>query len=228
MKYALILTHNRPELLQNCVSSIGPQVDRVIVIDNASEPPVQLEDPSFNYRREFVVFLTSVPDQPPNLAKFWNIGIDIVNRHQDVRPESEPQHIAFLCDDTVVPPGWFNAVTEAMTAHGAAAGCSNPWDGGHGEIVKTAPDSDITYRMPGWAWILDTSKGLRADERLHWWWCDTDMDWKARRAGGMVMISGYPVHNIHPNEYTVRNPELSEQAGKDGQTFQEIWGWRPW
>ncbi len=218
----MILTHDRPELLLNCVASIGSQVDRVIVIDNASEPPVTLYGLT-RARGSYSVSLVRVEDQPPNLSVLWNIGIDLVNQHQ-----GSPHQIAFLCDDTAIPPGWFEAVTEAMAATGAAAGSSSPWGGAHTPILKQHPDSDITYRMPGWAFILDASKGLRADERLHWWWCDTDMDWKARKAGGMVLISGYPVHNIHPNDYTNRNPELAEQAGRDGETFQQIWGWRPW
>lgn len=224
MRFAVILTHDRPDLLQNCVSSIGPQVDRVIVIDNASEPQVQLTDFSSDHSRDFVITLMRVEDQPPNLSMLWNRGIDwIMSTH----PEP-PVLIAFLCDDTAIPPEWFQAVSGAMALTGAAAGCSNPWGGHGGPILKTSPDSDIMGRMPGWAFILDGSKGLRADERLHWWWTDTDMDWKARAAGGMVMISGFPVHNIHPNQYTVSRPELSEQAGKDGETFVDIWGWRPW
>lgn len=224
MRFAVILTHNRPELLLNCVNSIGPQVDTVIVIDNASDPPVALHELDSETSRSFTVTVVQVPDQPPNLSKLWNTAIDIAGH----RVFSGPFHIAFLCDDTAVPPGWFGAVASAMTVTGAAAGCSNPWGGNHEPILKKEPDSDIANRMPGWAFILDGSKQLRADERLHWWWCDTDLDWRARKAGGMVMISGYPVHNIHPNEYTVRYPELADQAGRDGEMFQQIHGWRPW
>ncbi len=224
MKVAVILTHNRPELLENCFNSIAPQVDRVIILDNASDPPVTLHHLTLK-PQSYVVTLLNIATQPPNISKMWNTAIDLASKMHLSEPDS-PFHIAFLCDDTVAPPGWFAAVTEAMTTHGAAAGCSSPW--GDGEVLKTAPDADITYRMTGWAFILDGSKGLRAEERLPWWWGDTDMDWKARKAGGMVMISGYPVHNIHPNQYTASRPELSEQAGQDGLTFQEIWGWRPW
>ncbi len=36
---AVILTHNRPELLAACVGAIRGQVDTVLVVDNASAPP---------------------------------------------------------------------------------------------------------------------------------------------------------------------------------------------
>ncbi len=218
-RFAVILTHNRPELLQECVAAITPQVDVVIVIDNASDPPVDettLPD----------IVLMPVAEQPPNLARMWNLGIDMsilmaLNDDPDL-------YIAFLCDDAIAPSGWFAAVTEAMAATGAAAGCSNPWGNAHPPQLKTAPDSDLMGRMVGWAFVLDASKGLRADERLRWWWQDTMIDWAARGAGGMVMIGGYPVPNRLPNDFTCNVPGLGEQAARDGDMFAQIHGSRPW
>lgn len=209
---AVILTHNRPQLLAECVASIRPQVDVVLVVDNASDPPV----PTGRYG------LMHVPDQPPNLSRLWNLALD---RLAEI---AEPRYVAFLCDDTTAPDGWFAAVTQAMTTTGAAAGCSNPWGHDHPPRVKTAPDNDIMGRMPGWAFVLDTTHHLRADEQLRWWWCDTDLDWQARKAGGMVMVGGYPVPNHRPGEYTNTVPGLGEQAGRDGEAFGAKWGQRPW
>ncbi|MGH9892234.1 MAG: glycosyltransferase, partial [bacterium] len=42
---AVVLTHNAPESLKRCLSSIGAQTrlpEAVLVVDNASEPPVAL------------------------------------------------------------------------------------------------------------------------------------------------------------------------------------------
>lgn len=228
-RYAIILTHNRPELLSECVAAIAPQVDRVLVIDNASDPPV---DPSMDAFSSGKVQVHYVPDQPPNLAMLWNIGFGIVEfdfQRANLRGD-EPGlwPVAVLCDDSIVPDGWFAAVTDAMAATGAAAGCSNPWGRDHPPQLKTAPDADIIGRMPGWAFILDGTKGLRADESMHWWFFDSDLDWQARQAGGMVMIGGYPVPNRLPNDYTNRKPELAEQAGRDAAAFEAKHGWRPW
>lgn len=209
---AVILTHNRPQLLADCITAIRGQVDVVLVVDNASDPPVATGRYS----------LLQIPDQPPNLSRLWNLALDRLAEIAD------PRYVAFLCDDTTTPDGWFTAVTQAMTATGAAAGCSNPWGHNHPPRVKTEPDSDIMGRMPGWAFVLDTSHQLRADESMQWWWCDTDLDWQARHAGGLVMVGGYPVPNHRPGEYTNTIPGLGEQAGRDGETFAAKWGQRPW
>lgn len=230
-RYALVLTHNRPELLAECVAAIGPQVDVVLVIDNASNPPV--DHATLPASPEHPVVVMAVPDQPPNLARMWNLGIDVLTKMHDAKMHHDgadpgPWWIAFLCDDAIVPAGWFQAVVDGMTATGAAAGCSNPWGTPHPPQLKTAPDSDLMGRMVGWAFILDATKNLRADETMHWWWLDTDADWQARAAGGMVMIGGFPVPNRLPNDYTNSRPELGQQAGCDREAFQARWGWVPW
>lgn len=222
-RYAIILTHNRPEMLRDCVAAVRPQVDSVLIIDNASDPPVEAADLGLDGVNGAVL---AIPMQPPNLAFLWNRGLDLITVCPDQAGSS--WWVAVLCDDSVVPEGWFQAVTEAMAATGAAAGCSNPWGRDHPPQVKTAPDADIVGRMPGWAFILDGTKGLRADESMHWWWLDSDLDWQARKAGGMVMIGGYPVPNRLPNDYTNRKPELAEQAGRDAAAFEAKHGWRPW
>lgn len=222
-RFAVILTHNRPQLLVDCVAAIHTQVDMTLVIDNASDPPVDrgtLPAASAGH----AVAVRYVPDQPPNLAKLWNLGLDVAAN----MAVGDPWWVAVLCDDAIVPPGWVDAVTAAMEQTGAAAGCSNPWGHDHPPQVKTEPDSDIMGRMPGWAFILNGTKGLRADETMHWWWLDGTLDWAARGAGGMVMIGGYPVPNVQPNHYTNTKPELAEQAGRDREAFIARWGWAPW
>lgn len=212
MDVAIILTHNRPELLRECVNAVATQVDEVIVIDNASQPAVTSKNMPRNVR------IAGDWRQPPNLSRLWNVGIDLAATHS-------PQHIAFLCDDAIVPDGWVAAVTRAMDETGAAAGCSNPDErADHPPRLKTEHDRDLMGRMPGWAFILDASKNIRADERLFWWWCDTAIDWIARHRGGMVMISGYPVPNVRPNDFTATVPGLHDQAGQDGLVFAALYG----
>lgn len=223
MTAAVILTHNRPELLVDCVAAIGPQVDLVLVVDNASDPPV--DHRALPASPEHPVLVVQVPDQPPNLARFWNMALDILLKWPG---SGDPRNVAFLCDDTTVPDGWMTAVVAAMVETGAAAGCSNPSGHPHPPQVKHEPDSDLMGRMVGWAFVLDTTKGLRADESMHWWWFDTDLDWQARKAGGMVMIGGYAVPNHRYCEYTNTVPGLAERAGQDQQAFAAKWGRVPW
>jgi hypothetical protein len=218
-RFALIPTRNRHEDLVNTVIDISDQVDLVFIIDNGSEPPVHEYDLGVD-PMQVVVIRDS--EQPPNLSRLWNLGLD------QIAMTSAPSHkVAILNDDTRIPPGWFDAVAEAMDRTGAAAGCSSPWEGRlTQELLKVTPDTDLMNRMVGWAFMLRGDAWVRADEKLRWWWGDTDMDWKARGLGGTVIIPTHRVDNLYPNASTTG--VLAEQAGRDRGTFQEIWGWNPW
>jgi glycosyl transferase family 2 len=220
-RFALIPTRNRHADLLNAVDDIQPQVDRIYIIDNGSEPPVHEFLCGEGYPLDRLVVIRD-SEQPPNLSRLWNMGLNQISLIAD------PDHkVAVLNDDTRIPPGWFDAVTEAMDRTGAAAGCSSPWNGRlTQEILKTVPDSDVVNRMVGWAFILRGSAKIRAFEALRWWWGDTDMDWQARARGGMVIIPSHRVDNLYPNASTTG--VLAEQAGRDRETFKKIYGWNPW
>lgn len=220
-RYAIILTHDRPKLLADCVAAIRLQADLTIVIDNASDPPVTREDFSFEGNAVAVV---QDPEQPPNLSALWNKGFALVDRLN----HSPRWDIAVLCDDVTVPDGWFDAVSGCMRDHGAAAGSTHQWREVAQPILKRSPDRDLQNRMCGWAFILAGEKGIRADEDLSWWWGDTAVDWMARANGGMVICPGPVAHNIHPNDWTSKIPELNNQSGADGETFTRKYGGRPW
>lgn len=220
-RFALILGHNRPTEIQDVIDDIKDQVSYILVIDNASQPPLHtvLEKPTGTP----LTFLRDMT-QPANLPRLWNIGFEQIRM---LAEDPMDWKIAVLTDDVRIPEGWFKAVSEAMDRNGAVAGCSSPF---HShlvqEIVKLHPDTDITNRMFGPAFIIQGSAGLEADERLKWWWNDTDLDWQARLAGGMVVIPTHPVLNRYPNESSVG--VNAEQAGRDRQTFLEKWGFNPW
>jgi hypothetical protein len=222
-RFAIILTHNRPELLRQTWEAIGPQVDMVIIIDNASDPPV---DATSLHASSWKTAVIQIPDQPPNISRMWNQGIDALMALVEPREEAR---IAILCDDAPPPAGWFDAVTAAMAETGAVVGCSAPEGFTFGGMrVKTEPDSKLMERMPGWAWILDPVSPVRPDESMLLWWADTSVDWDARKAGGMVMIGSHPVPNILPSGFMATHPELIAQAGQDGLAFAAKWGFRPW
>ncbi len=228
-RFAVITAHNRPEMLAATVAAIGPQVDAVIIVDNASCPPVRADQLAGD--RTWVTLILPVDEQPPNLSRNWNVGIRAAVQTHEAATLSGQPYVAVLGDDTIPPPGWFARVTEAMASTGAVVGCSNPWGGLHPPRVKTQPDRNLGERMPGWAWILDPLSPVRPDERLRWWWGDTDVDWQGRLAGGMVMVSGAPVANVEPDHWIRVRPELAAQARLDGATFGEKWsayGGCPW
>ena len=220
-RYAIVLTHNRPKLLADCVEAIRAQADVTVVIDNASDPPVARED--FPGEGN-VLAIVRDEQQPPNLSVLWNRGFELVGRLN----HSPQWDIAVLCDDVTVPEGWYDAVSGCMRDHGAAAGSTHQWREISQPILKLLPDNDLHNRMCGWAYVVAGEKTLRADEDLKWWWCDTDMDWGARTQGGMIICPGPVAYNIQPNDFTNREPTLAHQAGVDRQTFARKHGGSPW
>jgi glycosyltransferase involved in cell wall biosynthesis len=214
---ALILAHGRQELLDQTIAAIKPQVDTVMVIDNASDPKLTVPKG---------VGSMYLPEQPPVLSRFWNIGLEWFVRWYASQDRCQDYDVAVMCDDAIAPPGWFAAVVEAMRETGAVAGSSSPWS--QPRIMKYDMDGDIRNRMCSWAFIVDGASKVRADESMSWWWFDSDFDIALRRNGGTVLIGTHPVPNQQPNYYTVMKPELGEQAGRDRATFVMKHGTAPW
>jgi GT2 family glycosyltransferase len=216
---ALIPTRNRPGDLADCVKAIGSQVDKVIVVDNRSDPPVRPEDHGDN------VWVLYCPDDPPNISRLWNAGLQVAASYTN----GEPHSVAVLNDDCVVPAGWFEAVDCAMRGFGAVAGSSDP----HGQLgellIHHQPGPvDLRWRLCGYAFVLAGEVGLRADESLAWFYGDDDLDWRARQAGGVVIVPGFPVEHRWPNAQTNARPELVAQTGRDRARFAAKWGRTPW
>lgn len=220
-RYAIILTHNRPELLDRCLEAIAPQVDITIIIDNASDPPA---DPSGMYG----CVIIRDDEQPPNLSRLWNVGLKAVLMFIDFPSGPQTWDVAFLCDDAIVHPGWFSDVSTCIRNHDAVIGSTHHVTPVSQPILKTEPDHDVWNRMCPWAFIMRGERGFEADEDLKWWWGDTFMDFTGRKAGGMVIAPGPVVPNEKMGEFTNIYSHLGEQAGKDGETFAAKYGGRPW
>lgn len=216
IRYAVILTHNRPALLEQAVEAIAYQATTVTVVDNASDPPT-----SRNWRAHNVE-IVHVPDQPPNLAAMWNEQLDrIAERHQPGRRYT--WDVALICDDVAVPPGWFSTVSNAMREHGAAAGSTHSYHPISVPYLLTELTNG-TDRMCPWAFVLRGELGLRADETMHWFYCDTDLDWQARVNGGTLIAPGPVAVNARVGDFTGSKPELAAQAEVDKATFRAKWG----
>lgn len=219
-RFAIILTHNRPDLLHDAYAAVEAQGAWPVVIDNASDPPLYILYSSCHTK-------IRVEDQPPNLSRLWNVGLATVTQlahewHLDL------WDVAFLCDDAVIPHGWFDKVSGCMRAHEAMAASTHCAVPVAAPILKTEPDHDIWNRMCPWAFMIRGERAFAADEDLQWWWGDTHMDFTARKLGGMVIAPGPVVRNERTNEFTNTVPGLAEQAGRDGEVFAAKWGGRPW
>lgn len=211
--WAVIPTRDRENLLYRCLDAVGPQVDGVVVINNADEPL----DLGGN------VDVINRPEWPPNLSAMWNRGLDHVADHV-VSPE---WNVAVVNDDCEVPADWAESLATALVETGAALAYTDRL-GRPERVLYTSPLTTPHESMTGWAFMLRGGLGYRFDETLRWWWGDSAADAWARRHGGTVAAPGqHPVHHC-PNGHTVAHPELTEQASRDRLRFAEVWGSAPW
>lgn len=231
--YAVIPTHNRPEELAALLDSIPADV-YVLVIDNASEPKTQFSLPlRFLGRR---IQVTRDEEQPPNLSRLWNIGLDWANlleQEQQRMPHNMLQDyaVAILNDDVVLPPRLLHHLADELTYHDVDIACPGT-TGLQCYVNKGDPFPGVGLRLTGWCFVVRGSSGLRADESLRWWCGDDDLQAQAVENGrGTVAIKLNPdmaagLRHKHPDQSTTG--VLAEQTHKDMATFVAKWGQRPW
>lgn len=199
-KYAVIPSYGR-SCFYECMEAIQPQVDHTFVVGH-------------NFVPEGLSNYTLIPYEVevPNISTMWNLGI---------RSVEEPSLVAVLNDDAIVGPDWFSQIEEGMNISGAVLGCMDAVDRAH---VQTEHSPSLP-RLSGFAFILNTASGILLDEQFQWWWGDTDLDWQARRAGGMVVVPGTFEHR-YPNGTTTGI--LTDIATQDRTRFIAKWGSAPW
>lgn len=219
-RYAIIPTHNRPEKLTALVTSLGTQCDNIVIVDNASTPPVDADLLGAAVAGRASVTVIRDEEQPPNLARFWNIMFDLC---ADLAKQEgfDAYDVAVLNDDSIVPAGWYDACATSLRGHETAVIA-------HTTVTsprfRTDLDSVPGNRMTPHAFVIRGEAGLRADERMRWWYQDTDLELQARLAGGVLSVDGPQVINSLANTTTVG--PLAEQAGRDRQVFEQKWAGR--
>jgi hypothetical protein len=218
---AVIPTRDRHDLLADCITSVVDQVDRVIVIDNLSSPPI---DPEPWHGKVGVV---TVPIDPPNISTLWNVGLALADASAH-STGADRWDIAVLNSDVTIPAGWIDRLSAAMRSTTAVLAYPDQ-HGGRRQILHTkAEPIDLRQRITGYAYMLRGETGLRLDESMAWWASDDDIDWVARERGGALLVPGLAVEHRCPNGSMYERPELQTQAGRDMETFRKKWGRTPW
>lgn len=234
--HVVVATHNRPDDLRDCVAAIAPQVHRVIVIDNASDPPVACTrddcDPlTCKPVSPDIDHVITDDEQPPNLSRLWNRGLDRAHGYAVINGATRWDTLV-LNDDFIAGPGFVDRLQNALRADHAVI--ASPYAFGPGATERVDVYQQIgtlrglDTRMAGFAFMIRGESGLRLDERFRWWYGDDDLSQQACAAGGRVVVHGLTWDHRRPDQQTHARPELMEQAGRDRLSFVTKWGFQPW
>lgn len=190
--------------LHPCIASLRGQVDGIVIVANQG------------YTAQDVPGVIVVPDTAPdrNISRWWNLGLDRLTSLGLME-----WNALVLNDDVTLEPGAVQRLAAALRKHRAALGYPGPR-----ERLLTEPGGE---RITGWCFMLRGEGGLRADERMAWWYSDNQLDWEARAQGGTVTVPGIGHTHHDPNGYTNRVPALAQQARRDRETFMARWGRLP-
>lgn len=221
-KYAVIPTKGeRNDWLYALCAELWYDNVQPIIVNNGEG---QIDD---NFGRYMVINFDFAGD-PVNLSLLWNLGITTASNYQrHVYGDDEEFVVAVLNDDLALPRGFVGTLAEAILRRDAAGAFPSNALGREYVLTESQP-VPLAMRMAGFAFVLRGSKNLRADESLLWWFGDDDLDWRIRQAGGNVGVPIAGIQHFDPNGYTSRDPKLSEQAGRDRETFAAKWGITPW
>jgi hypothetical protein len=131
-----------------------------------------------------------------NIHRWWNKGIKFAM-------DNGARYVAVLNDDVELADDPLNKIVEAMKESDKIIGVPYPFTG----------------HIPGYAWVLDTSKGIFPDENFRWWYGDDDL---FRLCGGGVAVP-CKIRHIEGNKLTSSNPELMELTKKDKEYYDKKW-----
>lgn len=217
-RFLVFPTRNRHKWVTKLVEWMSPQCDGMLILDNGSDPPVDewLESTA---DRVCPVHVLADEEQPPNIARFFNLLFDGCEK---LATGLGAWDVAVVNDDTLIPAGWLDIVCEALREHPTAVAAHT--GGPLGRVTEPYLLTKLTndsQRMCPHAFVIRGEVGLRADESLRWWYQDTDLDWQARLAGGVLGVVGPRTDNALAFKTTVG--PLADQAIADEATFLAKW-----
>lgn len=191
-------TRNRPDLFAQAVAAIRPQVDRVVTVAHGAE--------AVGYATPLVEALIEWTEDQPNISAMWTAGLALA-----AQVAGGPHDVAVINDDAVVDADWFDTLATAMHAAGAA-GAS-----GSRQANKLAT-------MAGYAFLLDGTKDVRADERMRWWYSEDPIQRRCFDAGGFVIVNGPTAVNHRADTEIRLNPTLRRWSREDRETYRRSHG----
>lgn len=204
----------RLDHLRQLVTSLAHPYDRVVVVtDDVNVLPLDLP---------YVHFVRRDPEVGINLAAWWNVGLDYVADYYD---GDQPYEVAVLTSDVVGRPDSLRLLAArlrrdnwSMIGPNLAAEGDASWTLDQQRTVLT--------RVPAECFMLAGELGLRADERLRWWYADDDLEMQARQRGPVGIIGGTGLRLAEPS--TELSAEQQRWAVEGRELFARKWNRQPW
>lgn len=213
--WAVIPCH-RPYLtqLRACVESVRTQVDplRILVIATCAKPIASREvDPGVRVLRY---------EGDWNISRWWNLGLDFAA----VEERGRDHEVLVLNADATLERDAVSALRFSLRYNQLAVVAPDV----HG-VMPAGPT--IVHRelrplskaesLAGCCFMVAGEKDLRCDPLIPGWYNEDDLDWQARRAGGVGLV---PLHLVNHTDHGA-----GSQLGDVGLArFTEKWGSVPW
>jgi hypothetical protein len=195
---------DRPELLDALIQGCGLPANQIVVVP--TRPGVRISSP-VHVIEDF---------GPPNIQRWWNLGIQESERRGAT-------YVAVVNDDISVGPETLQQLKGALESTPAAI--ASPSRPPFRDGVHTRPLIPYEPRLWGSLWVLKLAAGLRPDERYVWWYGDNDLDLRARRSHGGVVLVDVVYQHLHPGEGTGQSSTLVAQTAADAATFERQYRW---
>jgi len=190
---------NRPQLLTALIDQCGLPRENIVII--ATRPIVDLPEGT----------VTIEDFGPPNIQRWWNAGIE------EARLRGATS-VAVVNDDISMNPGTLAALERALLTTGAAIASPSRPEFRTG--LHKRPLVPYEPRLWGSLWVLRLNSGLRPDPGYVWWYGDNDLDIRARRDHGGVVLVDVEYQHLHPGEGTAASKELRAQTDVDARRFE--------
>ena len=189
----------RPELLSSLIDNCGLPREQIIIV--STREGIDLP----------VGTITIEDLGTPNIQRWWARGIAEAEKLGATT-------VAVVNDDISLTPQTLGTLSDALHRTGAAIASPSrpPFKNG----LHKRPLVPYEPRLWGSLWVLRLDSGLRPDERYVWWYGDNDLDIRARRRHGGVVLENVEYEHLHPGEGTAKSPELQAQSDRDAQRFE--------
>lgn len=217
--YAVACTYRKDvDNMNKTLEMMNLPKSRVFVVANGENPPIAKDLPKAT--------VLQYPTDEFNMPNWWNMGLDYASK----KARGKPYEVLVFESSTFATQATIVKLATALRENDLAAVSPDRWgvvpEGTVHVEDRLQPLGDMAYRMTGYCFVLKGELELRADPKFRNWYPDDDLEWQARKAGGVGMVGQVTVG--HPKYGSKLSPMLQRFAEEDREKFKAKWGCYPY